>query len=156
MSSVLLYFISQELIDEIMLYLDPKDIRLIGQENVSEYIWFTKKDGTIKQATLYNNIIGIKYLVKLGADIHEDNDIALQWSAANGYIDIVKYLIEHGADIAANYNYALRWSVKFGHIEVVKYLVKNGVDINLVKEYADFITKSSVRREIRKFLIKER
>ena len=50
-------------------------------------------------------------------------------SAQDGKIEAVKYLIENGADIHYNNDEALQISVKWNHIGVVKYLVENGADI---------------------------
>jgi hypothetical protein len=44
------------------------------------------------------------------------------WSAANGHLEIVKYLAEQGADIHADNNFALQWSAYYGHLEIVEYL----------------------------------
>ena len=68
-----------------------------------------------------------KFLLEKGADIHADNDYALQYSARCGYLDIVKFLIEEkGADVHANYNKAIRSSIKYNHLNVVKYIIKEG------------------------------
>ena len=64
----------------------------------------------------------IKQLVKQGADVHADDDYALQLAASNGQLEVVKYLVEQGADIHAWDDYALRWAAENGQLEVVKYL----------------------------------
>jgi hypothetical protein len=41
----------------------------------------------------------VKYLVDKGANIHDFDDYALLWSAANGHLEIVEYLVEKGANV---------------------------------------------------------
>ena len=57
-----------------------------------------------------------------GADIHADDEGALQWASQNGHLEVVQYLVEQGADIHAYDDYALRMASWHGHLEVVKYL----------------------------------
>jgi len=64
----------------------------------------------------------IKRLVKEGADIHANNDLALRLASYNGYLGIVKYLVSKGADIHVFDDYALIWASRNGHLSVVKYL----------------------------------
>ena len=57
-----------------------------------------------------SNVDTFKYLVEKGANIHADNDCALQWSAREGNLDVVQFLVENGADIHAADDYALKLS----------------------------------------------
>ena len=77
-----------------------------------------------------SNVETFKFLVKCGADIHVDNDYALCWAAAAGYLDIVKYLVENGANVHVSNDLALRRSAKRGHFEIVKFLVENGANVS--------------------------
>jgi ankyrin repeat protein len=70
----------------------------------------------------------VQYLIENGADIHADNDYALQWAAGNGHLDVVRYLVENGADIHADNDLALRYTAGNGHLDVVRFLVENEAD----------------------------
>ena len=65
----------------------------------------------------------VKYLVSVGADIHDCYPhAALCHAAANGHLDVVKYLISLGADVHAEDDGALRWAERNKHTEVAEYL----------------------------------
>jgi len=44
------------------------------------------------------------------------------WACINGNLKKVKYLVEHGADIHVNDDQALEWADYNGHLEFVKYI----------------------------------
>jgi ankyrin repeat protein len=72
----------------------------------------------------------VMWSLKNGANIHEQNDLAIIIASGEGRTEIVKYLVEHGADIAAVNYRALRLASIYGHLETVKYLVELGADIH--------------------------
>lgn len=72
----------------------------------------------------------VKYLVKLGADIHPKYNCGLTLASENGHLDTVKYIVSVGANVTAEENEAVRKASKKGHLDVVKYLVSVGADIN--------------------------
>lgn len=45
------------------------------------------------------DIIRVKLMLKLGADVNAENNYALRWAAAYGHKDLCELLIEHGADV---------------------------------------------------------
>ena len=94
-----------------------------------------------------------KYLIEKGANIHANNDFALEWNAENGHLDVVKYLIEKGADVHANDNYALRWSAYNGHLDVVKYLIENGADVHADNDCALKLSASNNHLDVVKYLV---
>ena len=61
-----------------------------------------------------SNVDTFKYLIENDANIHADNDCALQWSAREGNLDVVQFLVENGADIHANNDSALRYNAEKG------------------------------------------
>ncbi|EQD66250.1 ankyrin containing protein [mine drainage metagenome] len=63
-----------------------------------------------------------KYLISVGTNIHAD-DYTLQYSAHNGYLEVVKFLVSEGADIHADADYALRYSASNKHLGVVEFLL---------------------------------
>lgn len=62
------------------------------------------------------------YLLKLGADIHADNDSPLIIASYYGHFDVVKFLVKNGADIYANNNEALICASDNGHVDIFNYL----------------------------------
>jgi len=76
------------------------------------------------------NLELVKIYIQLGANIHTEDDYALQLSSRNGHLKVVKYLIKQGANIHANNDYALRLAAQYGNLSVVKYLVKHGANVH--------------------------
>ena len=72
----------------------------------------------------------VKVLIDAGADVHVENDWALQWASYYGHIEVVKLLLDAGADVHAKNDLALRYASANGHIEVVKLLLDAGASIN--------------------------
>ena len=48
------------------------------------------------KAAVNNQLDELKILLSQGADIHNDNDNALRWSAWKGHLEVVKFLIAQG------------------------------------------------------------
>lgn len=82
------------------------------------------------------NVMTFKLLIDRGADIHVNNDYALQWASTNGCLDIVKFLVEKNADIHTDNDCALRAASIGGHLNIIKYLVEIGADIHVLDECA--------------------
>ena len=59
----------------------------------------------------------VKYLVSQGADVHDDNNCAIRWACANGYLDVAKYLVSQGANILADHNFVLKWAADCANIK---------------------------------------
>ena len=77
-------------------------------------------------ALLNNHLPIVKLLLKNGADIHFNNDLALRLACKKGLLDIVKFLVVSGANIDAANNDAIINAIDNGHDDVVKYLVEMG------------------------------
>ena len=95
-----------------------------------------------------------KWLVEIGANIHDFHECALSWSCANGYIEVVRYLIENGADINSRDDEPLFYACANGYIEVVRYLIENGANINS-RDGCDSVFRAADRNgylEITKYL----
>jgi len=65
-----------------------------------------------------------KAMLEKGANIHADDDYALQCAAGDGRLKLVEFLVEKGANIHADDDYALRLAKEEGHWKVVKFLEK--------------------------------
>lgn len=76
-----------------------------------------------------SNVETFKMLIESGANIHDDDDYVLRWSAFNGHVKVVRFLIKSGADIHAQYDYALRLGALNGHLEVVRLLIESGATV---------------------------
>lgn len=67
-------------------------------------------------------------LLRLGTDIHSDDDAALRRAAANGRTETLTLLLDRGADIHARGDFALRLASANGHTDTVKTLLDRGAD----------------------------
>lgn len=96
----------------------------------------------LMNAAEQGNLKLLKELEKEGADIHAQNDWALQKSSRNGHIETVKYLIDRGADVKADDDYSIQYAASNGHTAVVKTLLDKGSDIHAGN---DFVLKISAK-----------
>jgi len=103
-----------------------------------------------------NNTDIAEYLIEVGADIHTDNDQALQWASFNGNLKIFKYIVDHSVDstvIHVNNDYILRMASVQGHLEIIKILVEKSGDIHIDNNYALVLASSNGHLEIVKYLV---
>ena len=98
--------------------------------------WADNLDELFICAIKNKNIKCAKTLLKLGSDIHTNNEFALEWSCCHGHIEIVKFLVENGANIHVNNDRVFRLSIENGHLEIVKFLVEKGAGIHIYDDYA--------------------
>ena len=103
-----------------------------------------KKSGSLKI---------VKYLVLLGANIHENHDYAIQLASINGHLEVVKFLVSLGADIHETNDLAVRWASEHGHLEVVKFLVESGANIHAKDDYAVLWASKNYHSEVVKYLV---
>jgi len=111
---------------------DEYDNFLLGKPfNIGVVNQYFKVDNQkfIRQAQK-GNLELVKIYIQLGADIHTEDDYALQLASRHGHLKVVKYLIKQGANIHANNDYALRLAAQYGNLSVVKYLVKHGANVH--------------------------
>lgn len=118
--------------------------------------------GTPKKWKADKVILGRKYkitpkliekLIKEGANIHVNDDLALQWASGNGHLEIVRLLIENGANIHAKNDYALRWASEKGHLEIVQLLLENGANVHANNNLALQLASENGHLEIVKLLL---
>jgi len=81
----------------------------------------------------------VKYLLDAGADVHADDDAALQWACYEGHTEIVKILLDAGADVHAENDFALQTASYNGHTEIVKILKDH-----IAKEKKNKVVKESL------------
>jgi hypothetical protein len=78
----------------------------------------------------------VKTLITFGANVHADNDEALRLAAWQGQTAIVEILLDHGANVHAANDETLWLSAKQGRTELVAILLDHGADIHAKKELA--------------------
>lgn len=71
-------------------------------------------------------------LLKKGADVHADEDLAFREAFFYEHEDVADLLIQHGANIHARNEEALFDAIKWGRSRLVDYLLKKGANINLL------------------------
>lgn len=94
----------------------------------------------LSSAATDNNLVVVKLLVELGADINtpesdERPEGIIVESAGSGAVDVVAWLLTHGArlnhDIDGNRRcFALSRAAGNGHLEVVQLLIAGGAEID--------------------------
>uniref|UniRef100_A0A6G6AC28 Ankyrin repeat-containing protein n=1 Tax=Borely moumouvirus TaxID=2712067 RepID=A0A6G6AC28_9VIRU len=92
-------------------------------------------------------------LIKLGVNIHVDNDLPLRWAAKNGFYNIVEYLLNNGANCQALDNEALISACENGFFNIVKLLVSNGSNIQARENAAIRAATRQNHFEIVKYLV---
>lgn len=115
-----------------------KLIKSAKENDLENLIYLTKK---IKDVKVYNqallqscqsgNLNIVKYLIKIGADIHFQDEFPLMISITNNDLDMVKYLVESGADIHYDNESPLIESCSYGYIDIVVLLLESGADIHV-------------------------
>jgi hypothetical protein len=76
----------------------------------------------------YYQMEKLTFLVRMGADIHIDDDYPLILACQCMNNDIAIYLIDSGANIHTNDEYPLRLSIECSNVELIKYLINAGAD----------------------------
>ncbi len=91
-------------------------------------------------AASFNNVVGLKLLVKYGANIHlatSQGINAIQKAAQHNSLDAAKYLIEQKANLKGYnsvYFNAISYAAVGYHLEMLDLLVKSGADVNEVSK----------------------
>jgi len=84
----------------------------------------------------------VREAIRQGADVHAEDDFALQRAAENGHLDVIKVLIENGADIHANDDAPVRYAVGNGHLNIIQSLIESDPVIsNLVRALKDLVIR---------------
>jgi hypothetical protein len=95
----------------------------------------------------------IDIAIKNNADIHANNDSALQWAADNGYLDIVECLIKYGANVNAENDDTIRYASRSGYADIVELLIKHGANIHARDDYSFRCAASNGYLDVVKCLI---
>ena len=99
----------------------------------------------INQAAHWNNVEGLKVLLKHGANINLSTSQginAIQMAAQNNSLDAAKYLIEQNAKLKG-YNSVFFNAISYAavgyHLEMLELLVKSGADVNEVSKDSPWV-----------------
>jgi ankyrin repeat protein len=95
-----------------------------------------KLDELLVRESLRGNTKTVKALLKAGADVHAEGDLALRVASQRGHTETVKALIDEGADVHAMNDAALRWASRYGQTETVKLLLESGADVHAMNDDA--------------------
>ncbi len=76
----------------------------------------------LRRASESGHLETVKYLVKIGSDIHVYGDFPLRIACKNGHFELVKYLVENKANVRAYDGQALRWAKEYKHFQIVEFL----------------------------------
>ena len=75
-------------------------------------------------------LAGIKKALKIGADVHFGNDLALRYASSDGHLATVEFLLKNGADIHSYNDLSLQWASQKGHLATAEFLLKNGAEVH--------------------------
>lgn len=103
---------------------------LFSLDVVRECISFSLYDSDIHTLKTAPNVEIIKWLVRNGANIHENGEEALCSAIFRKRIDIVKILVEFGADISIYHYQPLKDACEIGNLNIIKILLENIADVN--------------------------
>jgi len=115
----------------------------------------TDDNRALRWASAYGYLKVVKYLVSQGADVTADDNYALQSASKDGYLKMVKYLVKHGVDITTSDNYAVQRASNNGHLKVVKYLVSQGADVTASDNLAIQWASENGHLEVVKYLVSQ-
>ena len=99
-------------------------------------------DEMLFKASKFGLVNFVKKALELGADVHANDDGALQWASGKGHVEVVKVLLGAGADVHAYNDEALRLASENGHVEVVKLLKKRGSQ----NEFQDILSEQAIEK----------
>ena len=105
------------------------------------------------ESSKYDYLDIVALLIKNGADIRAQNNLAVIYAAENGRLSIVELLIKLGADIRAQDNNAIIYAAENGHLSVVKLLIDSGADIHAQNNQALIFASRRGRFSVVKLLI---
>jgi len=70
----------------------------------------------------------VRILLFSGADVHADDDAALDWTVYHGHAEVVRIPLSAGANVYADDDAPLREAARNGHIGIARLLLAAGAD----------------------------
>ena len=89
-----------------------------------------KNNDAVKFASCCGHLEVVKILIQYGANIHVDDDYAIQLALYNEHIEVVKLLIECRANVHANNDHVIKLASHIGNFDLAILLINNGGDIH--------------------------
>lgn len=117
-----------------------------------------KSETTLYNSALHNEIILVKQLLDLGADIHSYDDGPIKIAISQNHLELVKYLIERGAPIdiptkSGYFSVGLAEASYKGYLDIVKYLIEKGANIHIDNDHSIILASSQGHLEVVKYLV---
>ena len=75
----------------------------------------------------------VKLLIENGADVTDQDNLAIKQASKYGYLEMAKLLILHRADITTEDNLPIKLASEFGHFSIVELLIIQ-IFISIVNE----------------------
>lgn len=114
--------VEDEVISFIAYHYDEDTINFI-LKNIPDFNVHVENDILLRKCAEAEFTPIVKELIKRGANVHANNDEALEYACELGYFDLVKYLVEDaGANIFAEGRKAWQEASFSGHNHIVEYL----------------------------------
>ena len=76
-------------------------------------------------------LLGVKKALEIGADVHGNNDFALQMASYHGHLPVIEFLLKHGANVHVDNDWVLRYASSLGHLDIVEILLKYGANSHI-------------------------
>lgn len=82
------------------------------------------------------NLLQIKLLLKLGADVHASNGALIIQAVFDNSLEVCKYLISYGFNLKKYQNPTLYWAVKRQNKEACRLLIESGCEKQTALSFA--------------------
>jgi hypothetical protein len=89
----------------------------------------TGLDDRLLDAAVQGDADAVRILLATGANVHAQDDRALDWAARDGHTETVKALLAAGANVRSGDDGALRAAASGGHTETVRVLLAHGANV---------------------------
>lgn len=91
----------------------------------------------LQTAVLFNTAPITELLIAQGADLHVVDDLMLRMACTKGYVEVVKILLKYGANVHIRNDDPLLTACVHGYLAIVKLLVKYGANVNVISTLGD-------------------
>jgi len=85
-------------------------------------------DDLLIQSSKAGFLLGVKKALDMGANVHGNNDFALQMASYHGHLPVIEFLLKHGANVHVDNDWVLRYASSLGHLDIVEILLKYGAN----------------------------
>jgi ankyrin repeat protein len=99
-------------------------LRPKSKEEILSHLGDLNPRELLAKSTEIGFLPGVKLALENGANVHANNDYALQRASRNGHKDVVELLLKNGANVHAYDDYALQLASANGRKDVIELLTK--------------------------------